>query len=433
MTDTGLTAREVIEKAIADLDTAEQAIIEKGAAATDDDIKSADELGLKVARLFNALPAREYLADQSRIVDGKSFDDLASASGVIDPKGMTFGEAFTKSPAYIEQLEKNVRADGTFVEQIGKSRSVDFGIAMKGLIEGKTLVTGASQTSGGSFLQNQRIGVVADAAPMRLPTVIDLCTRIPLSGDTMEWVEVTTKTNNAAAVAEATSAADGAKPESALVFAERTQAVQNIAHWIPITRRAAADAPQLTTYIDTFLLQGLAAKLEDQLINGTGVSPQLRGILNATTVWNIQTYDISVALGPTRLDAVGTAASQIMSGLEGAFAPTALLVNPLDWWSINFLLAKDSTGQYLGAGPFASLATLEQVWGIKVVVTKAVPVGTQLLGDFRQALVGDREQASMYMTDAHSDFFIRNILTILAELRVGFALAVPQAFVAIVP
>jgi HK97 family phage major capsid protein len=433
MTDNGLTAREVIEKAIADLDTAEQAIIEKGAAATDEDIKAADELGQKVARLFNTLPARDYLADQSRIVDGKSFDDLASATGIIDSQGMTFGEAFTKSPAYLEQLDINLKSDGSFIEHIGKTRSVDFAVAMKSLIEGKTLVTGASQTSGGSFLTNERIPYIADVVPYRRPRVIDLMTRIPLMGDTMEWVEVTARTNNAAPVAEATSAADGLKPESALTFAERTQAVQTIAHWIPITRRAAADAPQLRAYIDQFLLDGLVVKVEDQLVNGTGVSPQLRGILNATTVWNIQTYDISVALNPTRLDAVATAASLIMSGLEGQFEPTGLLVNPLDWFSINFLMAKDTTGQYLGVGPFASPQTLAQIWGIPVVVTKAVPVGTQLLGDFRQALVGDREQAALYMTDSHSDFFIRNILTILAELRLAFALLVPQAFVAIVP
>lgn len=433
MTVTELTPRELIEQEIKKLDDLEQVLVEKGAAKTDEDIKAADTQAAAVQRLFQTLPAREYMADESRIVDGKSFDDLASASGIVNPEGMTLGQAFVKSPAYLEQLEKNLKADGSLAENIGRSRSVDFGAAIKGLIEGKTLVTGASQTSGGAFFQNDRLPGVANVVPMRRPTLIQLCTRLPLSGDTMEWVEMTTATNNAVAVAEATTTADGAKPESAVAFAERTQAVQTIAHWIPITRRAAADAPQLQRYIDQFLLQGLDAKIEDQLVNGTGVSPQLRGILNATTAWSIQTIDISLTT-LSRLDAVATAAGQIMSSLEGQNEPTAMLVHPLDWFSTAFALAREGagTGQYLGGGPFTAGAA-RQMWDIPVVVSKAVPQGTQLVGDFREALVGDREQATLLMTDSHSDFFIRNILVTLAEVRLGFALRVPSAFVAIVP
>ncbi len=430
---TELTPRELMEKELHTLDALEQALIEKGAARTDEDIKAADEQAARVQRLWQSVGAREFLADQSRIVDGKTFDDLAESTGIINPEGMTLGQAFVKSPAYLEHIERNAKADGSMGEGSGRSKSVDFGAAIKGLIEGKTLVTGASQTSGGAFIRNDRLPGVANVAPLRRPSLIQLCTRVPLSSDTMEWVEVTTQTNNAAAVAEATSAADGAKPESAVAFTERTQAVQNIAHWIPITRRAAADAPQLQTFIDTFLLQGLDAKIEDQLVNGTGVSPQLRGILNATTAWSIQSIDISLTT-LSRLDAVATAAGQIMSSLEGQNEPTALLVHPLDWFSVSFALAREGagTGQYLGGGPFTAGAS-RQMWDIPVVVTKAVPQGTQLVGDFREALVGDREQATLLMTDSHSDFFIRNILVTLAEVRLGFALRVPSAFVSIVP
>jgi HK97 family phage major capsid protein len=434
MAVTELTPRELMEAELRKLDELEQVLVGKGAAATDEDVRSADLQAQAVNRLWNVLGAKELLADQSRIVDGKSFDELAGASGIIEPTGgMTLGEAFAKSPAYQEQLDRNLRADGSFVDSIGKSRSVDFGVGIKGLIEGKTLVTGAGANQGAPFILPDRLPGVADIVPLRMPTVAQLCTRLPLSSDTMEWVELTTKTNSAAAVAEATSLSDGAKPESGMTWTERSQAVQNIAHWIPITRRAAADAPQLMTYIDTFLMQGLVARVEDQIMNGTGASPQLRGILNTTTAWTIQTLDVSVA-AVSRLDAAAIAAANIYSVLEGAYEPTAILVHPLDWFSVNFALAREGvgTGQYLGGGPFAGGAA-RNLWGTQVVISKAVPQGTQLIGDFRQAIIGDREQASMYMTDSHADTFIKNILTILAELRLAFALRVPQAFVSIVP
>ncbi len=432
MTTTELTPREAAEAAMKAWDDAEGVIVAKGAAATDEDHAAAERAAAHFKRLAENISARELLADQSRIVDGKSFDDLAAASGITNPQGMTLGDAFTKSPAYLEVMERDLRNDGTLSEG-SRSKPVQLGLALKSFIDSKTLVTGASNTSGGAFVVNDRLPGVADVAPLRMPTLIDLCTRVPLGSDTMEWVEITTKTNSAVAVAEATSAADGAKPESAIAFAERTQAVQTIAHWIPITRRAAADAPQLTAIINTFLLQGLAAKVEDQLVNGTGVSPQLRGILNATTSWSIQSIDISVS-ALSRLDAVATAVAQIESGLEGAYHANALLVHPLDWFSTNFALAREGagTGQYLGGGPFTAGAS-RTMWDIPVIVSKAVPQTTQLVGDFSQALVGDREQASLLLTDSHSDFFIRNILVTLAELRLAFALRVPQAFVSIVP
>jgi hypothetical protein len=45
------------------------------------------------------------------------------------------------------------------------------------------------------------------------------------------------------------------------------------------------------------------------------------------------------------------------------------------------------------------------------------------------AAVWDRMQAALYTTDSHSDFFIRNILVILAEERLALTVFRPAAFV----
>jgi HK97 family phage major capsid protein len=112
-------------------------------------------------------------------------------------------------------------------------------------VDAKALLTGASATSAGAMVRNDLYGPVTDLVPFREPTIMDLITVGTTESDTVEYVTVTSKTNSAATVAEATSGSDGAKPESAMALAVATTSVQTIAHWIAITKRAAADAGQI--------------------------------------------------------------------------------------------------------------------------------------------------------------------------------------------
>lgn len=460
-----LTPFERLEAAYKAAEDAESVIIAKGAAASEEDIKAADvaaetmmaaaaafqrsENGKGVKALMEAGPADR--------LNGETFDQIAAKSGVVNPQGMTVGEAFVKSAAFEELVGNHLAADGKISEGAGKSRTVDFAIALTNLhrnlkfVEGddvatKALVTGLSDTSGGALVDPMRLPGVADQAPLRQNRLWDLCTRIPLTGDALEYVEITSKTNNAAPVAEATSAAGltsagavsgvsdaagGLKPESAIAMQVVVNLVETLAHWVPLTRRAGADAPQLMGIINAFLVGGLNVVAENQMMTGNGTSPNLRGLINGTAPYNLQSLDVSTA-GVSRLDAVALAAANITSAMEETYEPTALLVHPLDWMSTEFALAKDGNGNYFSAGPFASIESLRQVWGYRVVTTKAVPQGTQVLGDFAQAIIGDRQQSAMYMTDSHADYFTRNILAMLGETRLSFGVRVPQAFSTIV-
>jgi HK97 family phage major capsid protein len=56
-----------------------------------------------------------------------------------------------------------------------------------------------------------------------------------------------------------------------------------------------------------------------------------------------------------------------------------------------------------------------------------------IVGDFQQALIADRMQTTIYISDSHADRFTRNLLTVLAEERVGFGCRAPKAFVQVTP
>jgi HK97 family phage major capsid protein len=241
---------------------------------------------------------------------------------------------------------------------------------------------------------------------------------------------VTGKTNNAAPTAEATSAAlpatyntptaaEGYKPESGLTLAVVTATVKTIAHWIPITKRAAADSAQVRTLVDNFLKYGLDEELEDQMLTGAGTGENFQGINGTSGI-------LTVGSAGTDIDAVVDAINAIRT--TGRRKPTALVINPADWYSTGFLTAKDTAGRYLVANPAAGVDALNSLWGLSVVVTEAQTQNTALVGDFRQAILWEREGVNVMVSDQHSDFFTRNLLAILAERRAAFGVLDPEAF-----
>jgi HK97 family phage major capsid protein len=439
------TKREQLEKLVHDMKAFADECDAKGGALSADDRKKLDDYSAEVTGLVASIKseataggtldvAKAFLGDLAgKPGQAASTEPEVHASGIVNPKGMTLGEAFVKSPVFADFTKQFAGSDGR-IREVSNIKSAEYIVPGFGA---KALVTGASDTSGGAFVQPSRLGGVTDLIGQREMSIRQLCTNININSDTFEFVQVTGKTNNAAAVAEATSTADpaitvdtevvtvtpnaggGYKPESALTLAVVSSPVETIAHLMPITRRAAADAPQVRQMVDAFLLYGLAEEEEDQILNGNGTSPNLRGIL--------QTSGIStVGSAGTDLDAVVDAIRTIRADRR---RPNAMVVHPNDWYSAGFLLAKETdSGRYLLGDPRASIDQLNTLWGLRVVVSEAMTENTALVGDFSQAVVADRQQAALYMTDSHKDWFGRNLLAVLAEERLGFGVLDPDAF-----
>jgi HK97 family phage major capsid protein len=238
---------------------------------------------------------------------------------------------------------------------------------------------------------------------------------------------MTSQTNNAAPVAESTATADpgtmnaanGVKPESALAWAKVTTPVRTIAHWIPITKRALSDAAQVRSIIDAFLRYGLEEELEDQMIAGDGTGENLEGLSNVSGV-QAQAWDTNL-LTTTRK-------AKTKVRLVGRSVANAYLLNPSDLEAIDLL--QDNEARFYFGGP-SGVGTAGTLWGLPVIETEAVPAGTGYVGDFRKAVLWDREQASITISDSHANFFIRNMVAILAEMRAAFGVIQPNAFVEI--
>jgi len=259
--------------------------------------------------------------------------------------------------------------------------------------------------------------------PQRPLTVRELFSQAPASSDSISYARQTKFDNAAAAVEQATSVSGetGRKPQSSIAWERQTSVIETIATYMAATRQQLADAGQVASLIDNQGRLMLQLEEEDQLINGNGTTPNLSGLLDQT----LQT--LVVPAGGNNLDAIRTAKRLVKTGAARANADT-LLINPYD--SEQFDLLKDTNGLYRGGNPIGNITFDQPIWSLRRVESEAIALGTAIVGAFRfGATVYERQGITVYTTDSHSDWFTRNLICILFEERLGFAVWFPLAFV----
>jgi HK97 family phage major capsid protein len=251
------------------------------------------------------------------------------------------------------------------------------------------------------------------AAGPRLP--IGVRSLIPQGRTTagaVVYVEETSFTNNAAPVAEG-----AAKPKSDKVFTPRTLPVETIAHYFKISRQTADDLPFLVAQVENNGIYGVQKVEDNQLLNGTGVSPQLKGIMPLATAAP------APGTGANLVDAIGAA---IFDLAAKGYVPDGAVTNPADWGKVALL--KNTQGNYIFANPM-DYATGGRIWGVRLVQSANMAAGAFLAGAFQgNSQILDREDVNVQIANQNEDDFIKNMLTVRVEERLVLIVYQPAAF-----
>lgn len=270
-------------------------------------------------------------------------------------------------------------------------------------------VTASSATIGVGI--NTQPGITPP--PQRRFFLRDLIPSIPVSQGIVQYLQEASFTNSAAVALENTL-----KPQSDLATNLVQAPIATIAHWIRATKQILDDAPALQAYIDTRLRYGLALAEDAQILTGSGTGGNLHGLLPQA-----QSLSGSVA-GDTHIDTLRRAIGQLATLNYNA---DAIVLNPLDWEAIE--LTKDTQNRYIIFGT-PSGAAEPRLWGTPVVVTNAIAAGTWLVGDVALgAQIFDRQQPIVEISTEDQDNFVKNLVTIRGEERIGLAVKQTQAFV----
>jgi len=365
-------------------------------------------------------------------VDMKSASDVLALDAQI--KRLTEGGSNLDEKA-LEANETKIKSMAEqFLESAGyKAAKASAGKTFTSAVELKTVNTineGSSIT--GSFLTG--LGG-AGVTPQFLPGVVDI--KFPTlnvaelfaqgvaESPVISYLKETAFQNNAAGDAEGT-----VKPQSDDTFARVNAQVGKLSHFLKITDEMIQDAPALVSFLNSRLVLGIQQKEQTELLSGAG-APSIPGVLNASglaTTINANGYSSSTT---TDVDAIFQMINYIRT--TAWLEPNAILVNPTDWAVIR--LRKDSMGQYYSGGPFTGAygnggySNVDAIWGVKVVITPAVPVGKILVGAFDTAAQIFRKQGiTIEMTNSNVDDFQNGLVTVRADERLALAIYRPGAF-----
>jgi len=371
---------EVITKALETIEQKLAAFTEKA----EGELKSNGKIARETENALNALGnEQKALADRILAIEQKG---ATSPEGQKGPESL--GAQFTKSDGY-----------KAFTE----------GGANKVRVEVKNTVTGSDTT----VAPDRKPGVVGGA--VRPFTIEDLFVSVPTSSNAVEYTRESVFTNNAAETAEG-----GPKPQSAITFTLESKPISTVAHWIKISRQLAADAPALAAYINTRMMYGVNLRVENQLVNGDGIAPNIDGLMK-TGNFTLHGY-LSGALGDNPI--IYLIRKVIADCMLANYPATGILLNPADWATIE--LITDSTKRYIVGDP--NNGGQPKLWGLPVIQTAAMTADKFLVGAFNMAAtLYNREGVVVEMSEHDSDNFTKNLITIRAERRLQLAVERPAS------
>lgn len=327
--------------------------------------------------------------------------EAEKAYASIPDKGKTnvisLGERFTDSEGYKEFTARAIAGAKT-------SHSLNVKAAITSI-----------DTSAGSLIEPTRVGLLP---PVQQRLFLrDLLSWGRTESNSVEFIRETGFTNNADVVKENP---DTPKPESDIKFEPDSEAIATIAHWIHASKQVLADVKMLQSYIGTRLIYGYKLKEESQLLNGSGAGLNINGLMTQATTYTNPGVTVT---NETPVDRLRIAMLQVELA---EYASEGFVLNPIDWANIELL--KETSNAYLFANPFA--LTTPVLWSLPVVSTKAMAKDNFLTGAFKQGAQGwDREDVNVTVSTEDRDNFVKNMVTILCEGRVGLTTFRPEAFV----
>jgi HK97 family phage major capsid protein len=280
--------------------------------------------------------------------------------------------------------------------------------------------------------ENQRRGPYLGLFPQlrRRLRILDLLPMANMDGLFLPYTKEEGTFGYATGVKEA-----AAKPEASITFTDAEAVARTIAVYQKIRKQILSDVPALRGIIDDRLRFLLELKLEEEVLTGKGTDPELSGILH-TTGLGVVKYNAST------LPAEGNGVyvpEQVLRAITTVFLanaePDGIVMAPVDWQ--NAMLSKftykagaettGGSGEFVGGGPFSTTPTT--LWGVPLIVSSSMKEAEVLVADFRlggQLFI--REGINVAMSDSDQDDFIKNKLTLLAEMRAALAVYRPAAF-----
>jgi hypothetical protein len=208
----------------------------------------------------------------------------------------------------------------------------------------------------------------------------------------------------------------GTKPQATLSFTGAKADPTVIASTLVLSKQLFEDAAAVVQYINQRLPYLVKFKEDNEFLNGSGTWPDIQGILQTP---NVQSQG---SVNTDNAQTFGAAFAQIENH-DGT--PTAVVLNPTNAWTMFAKRAAGGSGTFDAGTPFSALPLT--IWGVPSYRTRAIPVGSGLVGDFQLgAMIADREQVNVQTyRERYAEL---NQILLVCEERVGLMVFRPDLF-----
>ena len=339
--------------------------------------------------------------------------DLGKADELVKGELRALSEKFESTITEIGQKMDSARKDAAPELSAGAEfvKSEQFkqlvaGQTQRARFEVKNTVTSGSTTV---FPQQNPAVIRGNFLPL---TIRELFRSIPVTSNMVNSLRESAFTNRAAEVSQG-----AAKAESDATFEQYNVPITTVAHFIKVSNQLLADSPAIIAYIDTRARDGLAQRIDAQLLNGNGTSPNLSGLTDSGnfTAYTATSDDLLV-------DAINRAKYALWATGN---MPDVVIVNPADWGAMERTREGAGTGQYLYGTP-GSMAG-ENPFGLRIVLSNNMAAGKFLVGAIdASSVLYTRQGATVELGYVNADF-TNNLVTIRVEERLGLGVERPSA------
>ena len=238
----------------------------------------------------------------------------------------------------------------------------------------------------------------------------------PNSGGTIRYTDQDVLTRGANNVANCSLF-----PASDITWKTTTDSVKKIADSIPVCKDAKDDFGFIESEVNTFILENLRLKLDQQLLLGIGSGLELNSVDSYAQTWGvgvgspIEGMAASIPF-PTTYDVLASAICQIVNSGQANRAyynPNAIVMNPTDVCQMK--LEKDADGNYLL--PLYFSADGMSIDGVTVYSTPLVPQNTAYVFDSTKGTIYTEREIQIEMADEHDTDFLEDFIRIKGSMR----------------
>lgn len=230
------------------------------------------------------------------------------------------------------------------------------------------------------------------------------------TGNTIQYTDQANVTRAAGNIAEG-----GAYPVTTDIdWIEKSLRLEKIGDSIKVSRESMDDFDFVESEIRNLLLSSVDQRVDQQLLLGTGTTPQLKGIDISAGNFAAGSYATSID-DANLFDLIHVMKSQIMEAGQNMFNANAILMNPVDVTKL--LSTKDSQGNYV-IPPFAT-NNGRLVNGVEIVENTLVTAGQAYIMDSLKATVYNRKSLTFDISYDNEDDFNKDLVTIKASRRMA--------------